>query len=218
MLENVVEQLSRGIIVEGFVVYAKRVSQARFREEVNLELYLKTGELEDCLLDAKVFYGRPPYHTPWVEMFDIKNPLKLGDKTVDYCDSNFEDKLLSVFSQALSQGESIFVEYYEDEETRRQLGAGLPPPVSRLGYKLFKLGFTWFKDWYFAEGFWEGGQKLQGEKPNAESRIRQLKEIYMGVKTFLEKEPSLDEHEWYAIRAVVRAKNILNQLNETVEQ
>jgi hypothetical protein len=165
-----------------------------------------------------VFYGRPPYHSPWVEFFNISNSLRFGDKTIEYFDSVFEDKLLSIFSQNLNEGESIFVEYYEDEETRRQLGGGLPPVVSRLGYKLFKLGFTWFKDWYFAEGFWEGGQKLQGEKPNDESRIRQLKEIYMEVKNFLDKEQSLDKHEWYTIRSVVRAKNILNQLNETIEK
>jgi hypothetical protein len=30
-------------------------------------------------------------------------------------------------------------------------------------------GCRWFKDWYFAEGWKEGGIKLQGEKPlNAE--------------------------------------------------
>lgn len=92
----------------------------------------------------------------------------------------------------------------------------MPPPVSRLGYKLFKLGFTWFKDWYFAEGFWEGRQKLQGEKPNDESRIRQFKQIYIEVEAFLEKEQSLGEHEWYAVRAVVRAKNIINQLKEII--
>ncbi|MHA1209321.1 MAG: DUF1122 family protein [Candidatus Freyarchaeota archaeon] len=49
-----------------------------------------------------------------------------------------------------------------------------------LGYKLFQLGFTWFKDWYFAEGFWEGGVKLQGEKTNEQNRNRQLEKIQWG--------------------------------------
>ncbi|MFB0562405.1 MAG: DUF1122 family protein [Candidatus Lokiarchaeia archaeon] len=210
-------EIIKGIIVEDFTIYAKRVSKGRFREEVNLDLYLKKDELEERVVDIKVFYGRPPYHTPWVEFYDINNPIRIGDKTIEYFDSVFEDKLLSLFSQELGETSSIFVEYFDDEETNRQLVAGLPPPVSRLGYKLFELGFTWFKDWYFAEGFWEGGIKLQGEKPNDESRPRQLKAIHKDVKAFLEKEQSPGEHEWYMIRAVVRAKNILTRLNEILK-
>jgi hypothetical protein len=214
MLEDVVENLSKGIIINGFKVYNKKVSRGRFREEVNLDVYLKKDKHEDRLVDIKVFYGRPPFHTPWVELYDIKKNINLEGEIIEYFDSFLEDKLLTIFSQALKEGESIFVEYYDDEETRRQLETGLPPPISRLGYKLFELGFTWFKDWYFAEGFWEGGIKLQGEKPNEESITRQLKVIYDNVKTFLEKEQSQGEHEWYVIRAVVRAKNILTKLNE----
>nr|MDO8079484.1 DUF1122 family protein [Candidatus Freyarchaeota archaeon] len=218
MLEKVADQISKGVVVDDYVIYAKGISKGRFREEINLGLYLKQGELEGRILDIKVFYGRPPYHSPWVEFFNISNALRLGDKTIEYFGTVFEDKLLSIFSQALNEGESIFIEYYEDEETRRQLGAGLPPPVSRLGYKLFELGFTWFKDWYFAEGFWEGGQKLQGEKPDDESRSRQLKEIYKEVKNFLEKKQSSGEYEWYVVRAIVRAKNIFSQLSESLNQ
>ncbi|MEM2144861.1 MAG: DUF1122 family protein [Candidatus Jordarchaeaceae archaeon] len=217
MLRDTIDQIIKGVAVDDYTIYAKGISRGRFREEINLRLYLKQGEVESHILDVKVFYGRPPYHSPWVEFFNISNALKLDDKSVEYFDSIFEDRILSIFSQTLKAGESIFVEYYEDEETRRQLGAGLPSPVSRLGYKLFKLGFTWFKDWYFAEGFWEGGQKLQGEKPNHESVNRQLREIHREVKTFLEKEQSLKEFDWYVVRAIVRAKNILSQLSEIVQ-
>ncbi len=218
MLEDVVENLSNGMVINGLIVYAKKISRGRFREEVNLDLHLKKEKYEDRILDIKVFYGRPPYHTPWVEFYDIKKTISLGGEIIEYFDSILEDKLLSLFSKALKEGESIFVEYYDDEETRRQLGTGLPPPVSRLGYKLFELGFTWFKDWYFAEGFWEGGIKLQGEKPNEESIARQLKATYENIKTFLKKEQSAEEHEWYVIRAIVRAKNILSKLNEIFKQ
>ncbi len=218
MLGNVVQKMVEGLSVEDFQVYCKKVSKGRFREEENLEIYLKRKGLESRLLDVKVFHGRPPYHTPWVEFFDIRTPIVMGSETLEFFDSPVEDELLTIFSQALSGGESIFVEYYEDEETRRQLGAGLPPPVSRLGYKLFMLGFTWFKDWYFAEGFWEGGQKLQGEKPSRESKSRQLAYIYSEAKNFLEKQQSMEKHEWYQVRAVVRAKNIISLLKGSLEQ
>lgn len=203
-----------GLGIEGFQVYCKRVIKGRFSEEENLEIYLNKGGSENRLLDVKVFYGRPPYYTPWVEFFNIRTPIVLGSENLEFFDSPIEDGLLKIFSQALSERESIFVEYYEDEETRRQLGAGMPPPVSRLGYKLFVLGFTWFKDWYFAEGFWEGGQKLQGEKPNEESKSRQLASIYSDAKNFLQKQQNMEKHEWYQIRAVVRAKNIISILEK----
>lgn len=218
MLRNTIDQIIKGVAVDDYTIYAKGISRGRFQEEINLRLYLKQGEVESHILDIKVFYGRPPYYSPWVEFFNISNALKLGDKTIEFFDSFFEDKILSIFSQTLKAGESMFVEYYEDDETRRQLGASVPPPVSRLGYKLFKLGFTWFKDWYFAEGFWEGGQKLQGEKPSNESVNRQLRGIHREVKAFLETIQNLKENDWYIIRATVRAKNILSQLNEIIKQ
>ncbi|MEM3588064.1 MAG: DUF1122 family protein [Candidatus Jordarchaeaceae archaeon] len=217
MLRDAVNQVIKGVLVDDYTIYAKGISRGRFREEINMSLYVRQGEFENYVMDIKVFYGRPPYYSPWVEFFNISNVLKFDNQITEYFDSVIEDKLLSIFSQPLKERESIFVEYYEDEETRRQLGAGLPPPISRLGYKLFKLGFTWFKDWYFAEGFWEGGQKLQGEKPNAESANRQLREIYGEVKTFIDTIQKMKENDWYVVRATVRAKNILSQFNE-VEQ
>ncbi|MEX2722812.1 MAG: DUF1122 family protein [Candidatus Freyarchaeota archaeon] len=218
MLENVVQKMVEGLSVEGFQVYCKKVSKGRFREEENLEIYVKKEASESRLLDVKVFYGRPPYHTPWVEFFNIRTPIILGGETLEFFGSPVEGELLTVFSQALGEGECIFVEYYEDGETSKQLGAGLPPPVSRLGYKLFMLGFTWFKDWYFAEGFWEGGQKLQGEKPNRESKSRQLASIYSETKSFLEEQQRQEKHEWYQVRAVARAKNIISLLKGSVER
>ena len=104
MLENVVDQMSKGIIIDDYIIYAKGTSKGRFREGINLRVYLKQGEQEYHVLDIKVFYGRPPHHSPWVELFNISNNSRF--------DSVFEDKLLSIFSQALKKGESIFVEYY----------------------------------------------------------------------------------------------------------
>lgn len=112
MLENVVDQMSKGIIIDDYIIYAKGTSKGRFREGINLRVYLKQGEQEYHVLDIKVFYGRPPHHSPWVELFNISNNSRFGDKVIEYFDSVFEDKLLSIFSQALKKGESIFVEYY----------------------------------------------------------------------------------------------------------
>lgn len=209
MLEIAVENIIKGIAINDFKIYAKRLFKGRFKEEVNLSLYLKSGNEEDFLLYIKVFYGRKPYYKPWVEFFGINKFLNLRKQVINYFDSIFEDKLLSNFSINLEG--SIYVEYYDDEETRRQLDANFPIPVSRLGYKLFKLGFTGFKNWYFPEGFMEGGIKLQGEKPiNNEVRDKQLRELYNEVKDFLNRMESLKFYESHVDKAVRRAKIIVN--------
>ncbi|MEM1525116.1 MAG: DUF1122 family protein, partial [Nitrososphaerales archaeon] len=192
---------------------AKRLSKGRFKEEINLDIYLKNGNEEAPLLYVKVFYGRKPYYKPWVEFFGINDFINLGGRVFNYFDSIFEDKLLSHFSNSINLGESIYVEYYNDEETRRQLDANFPIPVSRLGYKLFNLGFSGFKNWYFPEGFMEGGIKLQGEKPmNNEVKNQQLREIYDKVETFLNRMENLNFYDSYIIKAVERAKNIINSI------
>jgi hypothetical protein len=88
--------------------------------------------------------------------------------------------------------------------------SGFPPPVTRLGFILFRLGFTWFKDWYFPEGLMEGGQKLQGEKPaDNEAMIRHLKEIRQEVKIFLEGIPAAKGTHPILRHAVERGERVL---------
>jgi hypothetical protein len=137
----------------------------------------------------------------------------MNNKLLIYFDSNLENTILSFFSQLLEHGESIYVEYYNDTETKKQLEANIPPTISRLGYKLFTLGFTWFKDWYFPEGFMEGNMKLQGEKPlNNTLKIEQLRKIHKEIKTFL---INTKDNEWYIIKAKERAKILISSLRTT---
>lgn len=207
-----VEELARGVAIGGFEVYAGRVARGRFAEESNIDIYLRHGRHTGFLLFVKVFYGRRPYYRPWMELFGINRKVTLGDRIVEYFGSLLEEELLKFLSERIPPGGRIFVEYYEDGETSRQLMAGFPPPVTRLGYILFRLGFTWFKDWYFPEGFMEGGQKLQGEKPIDEgTRIRQLRRIRHQVEGFLRGVEG-EARAWYAARAVERAKIILREL------
>lgn len=81
--------------------------------------------------------------------------------------------------------------------------------ISRLGFELFKNGFTWFKDWYFPEGYLEGGRKLQGEKPlNDKAKLAQLKRIQQEVREFLRNLKGYGQNEYIA-RWLERAKKIL---------
>jgi len=174
-----------------------------------MDIYIRKDNNEDYVLTAKIFLGRKPYYLPWVELFNIHNQLDIGRDIHFYFDSAYEKQLISYFSSFLDPAGRIFIEYYRDAETMYGLQSGFPPATTRLGFKLFENGFTWFKDWYFPEGFLEGGQKLQGEKTSdRESKNRQLIQILKEIKSFLEKTHLSREHT-FERNVVERAKKIL---------
>ena len=215
MIEKATEILSRGLVVRQseYVVRAKRITKGRFSEESDLDVYLESKRAEEHLMFIKTFVGRKPSLRQWAEFYGVRTSLILAGTTVHYFDSAIEKELLSLFSESLTAGESLYVEYYADDESRRQLEGGIPPAASRVGYRLLDLGFTWFKDWYFPEGFMEGGQKLQGEKPlNDEARRRHVTSIRRGLTSFLEETAGLAEGEYYLATARDRAKHLLSTL------
>ena len=207
-LENAILQLKHGIKIGDFLVYAKKEISGRFDEEINLDIFVKLRKVEKKLLIAKIFFGRG-YYKPWVELFSISPELDFAKLNFNYFDSEIEDRLLGLFSKGLRPGENIYVEYEQDKETLYIQQHGLAMPISRLGYKLFKKGFTWFKDWYFPEGYLEGGRKLQGEKPfNRKIKSDHLRQIKKEVRESLNKLSNYDPNQ-YITRVKARAKLIL---------
>jgi len=217
MLEKVVREIVKGIEINGIRAYAKKITTGRFKDEVNLGIYGKEDSEEKFLLYVKVYYGREPYYRPWVEFFSINSHIGLK-KSIEFFDSLIEENLLGFFSGPLGPGSKIYIEYLSDRETSYGLMHGFPPPITRLGYELFRLGFTWFKDWYFPEGGSEGGQKLQGEKPlNEEARKRHLRNIGSEVLFFMKIEAVTgesinEEYKRYLLRARDRAERLLKQV------
>ncbi len=68
---------------------------------------------------------------------------------------------------ALGPGSSLMVAY-EGDQTERALRKRVPPAATPLGLAMLAAGCRWFKDWYYPEGWMEGGMKLQGNKPVSE--------------------------------------------------
>ncbi len=160
----------------------------RFKEEapgrIKGHSYVKLYMENDFLMYVGIYDGSPPYYFPWIELFGIE---PYPDKEY-FFGFELEEFLIKSCSETLPPGGRLFVDYSEDEETQRELNEGVPPPISRLGYLMFKHGFTWFKDWYFPEGFNEGGYKLQGEKPLDEKRREaHIETIRREVDTYLSK-------------------------------
>ena len=131
-----------------------RTSPGRFAEELNFEMLLG----KKTVAHGKQFLGRR-YYSPWIEV------------TVH---GKHREAVLVLLCNLLPPGSHIMVEYSGDRETGEGLTHAVPAPATPLGNVLWRCGCRWFKDWYFAEGFMEGGIKLQGEKPLNASEKRKL--------------------------------------------
>ena len=213
-LEDVVRKVSEGIDVDGIRICVKNVSRRGLKGVLTFDVYRQDELGEEHLLCIAAFTGRKPHYRPWIEIFCIQNGFGSGK---NYYSSAVEDAVLRLFSSSLGPGGKVYIEYYNDSETSCGLAAGFPPQVTRQGYKLFALGFTWFKDWYFSEGGHEGGQKLQGEMPlDEDARIKHMKSIKREVEAFLERSSDWQvggDMKEYLLRARERAKGLLDETN-----
>jgi len=196
-------RLKKGLGGKNFTIYARRVLQGRFPEEFNIDIFLKSDEKEEKLLSLKYFSGRKPYFKKWIEIFNI-NKI--------FYDSEIEDIFLKFISEEIREGEKIFIEYVNDEETYNFLFKGYPLYISRLGFKLLKFGFTWFKDFYVPEGFWEGSPKIIAEKAvNEKRKIEHISYIKKEVLRFLEKYRISEDR--LILNGIKRAEEFLNKFD-----
>jgi hypothetical protein len=172
--------------------------RGRFPEEKSVEIYLGYRNTWRRLLVVKVFEGRPPFYRKWVEVFSIAPTLSFDEVAFKFAGSDLEKDLIKCLSSLIGAGERLFIEYLYDIETWRALELGVPPHLTRLGFMLLENGFTWFKDWYYPEGFMEGSPKLQVEKPvSDEARQRHLKDLCKDALLFAGKSKAFIESNSY---------------------
>jgi len=178
--------------LNSYVLHVDNLSRGRFIEETNFELYLKAIDRESSenpTVKGKYFSGRGEFYKPWLEIYYYNRVKFKSSKIVDLSEKGLDEKLFKHLSDLLPPDAHIMVIYLNHEETRKGLEQGVPAPATPIGYLLWKSGCTWFKDWYFAEGFWEGDVKLQGNKPlNEENRRKDLLETRKELTDFLKKE------------------------------
>ncbi len=203
--------------MDGYTLHIDNLSLGRFVEETNFELYLKTidGETsENPTVKGKYFSGRGELYKPWLEMYYDNRVKFKSSEIVDLSERELDEKLFRYLSDLLPPGSHVMVPYVDHEETRKGLEGGVPAPATPLGYLLWKSGCTWFKDWYFAEGFREGDIKLQGNKPlNEANRRKDLLEIRKELTEFLEKEKG---EEKLFVDARRRAEDVLKRITKEV--
>lgn len=134
------------------------VRRGRFPEERDALVRLdSTGR---PVIRLKHFAGRPSAGVPpWIEAGVVLD------------DEELLRDLVRALADLLPPGGRLMVVYGGDE-TEQGLKRGFPPVATPIGSALFAAGCTWFKDWYFPEGWSEGEFKLQGNKPLSEEARR----------------------------------------------
>ncbi|MDQ4081303.1 MAG: DUF1122 family protein, partial [Actinomycetota bacterium] len=147
----------------------------------------------------KYFAGRPSARvSPWIEAAVARDEDELAAEVV------------RALAAILPAGGYLMVGY-GDDETERGLKRRFPPVVTPLGKALFDAGATWFKDWYYPEGWLEGGLKLQGNKPvSEEARRAHLAELATELEEWLPRVEGVDDA--IARRARERAGAVLAEL------
>lgn len=202
--------------LNGYAVEIGKISKGRFVEEINFELYLKSrrGETsKNAVVMGKFFSGRGEFYKPWIEIYyDPYVIFKSSDK-VNLSENRLDEKLFKHLSSLVPPGGHIMVFYLNHEDTNKGLQMGIPAPATPIGHLLWKAGCTWFKDWYFAEGFMEGDVKLQGDKPLGKAgKERDLHRIYEELIDFLKEQR---EGKLF-LEAKKRAENVLKDIEKEI--
>ncbi len=196
-----------------YYIYIGELKPTRLRGAWRFTLSLKDkgGKTSTPIIRGRYFEGRGRWIRPWLEV-DYTPFAKIGGSEVDLSEG-LDIELFNSLSSILPPGGSIMVKYGEHLDTARPLSLNVPPAATPLGYLLWRAGFRWFKDWYFPEGWMEGEQKLQGNKPlDAEHEKRIIKRTADELKTFLEGEFNWDEE--LLGRCRVMAQEVLSSIEK----
>ena len=205
-VHTLIQRLQAGIPANGGRLVATQVRPGRHREEQVVEVAAVRDHRSAYVAMLLVYAGRPPYYRPWVEIFAQASEVRWPDAPEPFLDSAWERALLAAVAAALGPGGAVYVDCEADAETRLAMNWGIPEPLTRAGALLYDLGFTWFKAWYYPEGFWEGGQKLQAEKPvDAAAAQRHREALAREIRRFLDRATTLPDHP-YVRRALERGQ------------
>jgi hypothetical protein len=106
------------------------------------------------------FAGRGKHYKPWFE-------VKTFGKTYP--------EIFARMYKLLPEGSHVSIYYSISEETCKEMLRGVPEPATKKGFILLQAGARWFKNWYFSEGFMEGGTKIQGDKVSGKGFRKEIR-------------------------------------------
>ncbi len=153
----------------------------------------------------------------WIEVESYFHVVQFIDngspQILDLPGTERERELLRILADTIPPGGHLMFAYevaYESAfhgETAEGLLVNIPPVCTPLGKLLFDSGFRLVKDWYLAEGGFEGPKKLWGEKPADDAATRLFdRRTFFQVIEFCSRKPVIDfvEKESAARKRAVR--------------
>jgi hypothetical protein len=180
-----------------FSIHLGELSKGRAKGENRFDLYLRgeDGEImEQPAASGLYFRGMGRYYRPWIE-FSYSNSFTRDGEEIALTLEEEEALFISLCS-TIPAGSHIMVKYRQHRMTAQGLLFGIPPAATPIGYLMYVGGCRWYKDWYFAEGFMEGEEKLQATKPLDEEREREKADaIREELRRYLELEPDPSKPE-----------------------
>lgn len=183
MIDGPAELLTRelaGVELDGYTLEPGDFRRGRTDRESYFNLFLSRNGLlsRGPIVQGLFFAGRGDYIRAWIE-FRYDPVVAFADgSVVDLEELRMTARLFSILGALIPPGGSMMVIYGAEAhsvsaDTEKGLKRSFPPAVTPLGYYLWKSGLRWYKDWYFSEGWMEGGMKLQATRPlNEEVRVR----------------------------------------------
>lgn len=209
-----------GAVLAGYTLDLRDLKKGRTKRETYFNLYLRRGEA--CSLAPVVqglyFGGMDESIRPWLEFRYAPYIEFPPHDRIDLEAQDFSFVLVSSLRQLVQPGGSLMVIYGGEahpflSDTEKGLKGNFPPPTTPLGFCLWRTGCRWFKDWYFSEGWMEGGMKLQASYPLDEylarkGEARTRTELSQFVLDFAGRDTSVSEDE-----ALARARHILSSLD-----
>ena len=159
---------------------------------------------------------------PWMDL-DYREELDFAgegkkEKRIILNQKTLGQKLFDILASIIPPGGHLMVSYEGEQqihsETRKSLSLQVPPAITPLGFLIFKAGFQLVKDWYLAEGGFEGPRKLWGEKaPDKKWENSFLERTEQQISQFVEKKSRLASEK--LVRAAIqRAKEIIEIIKE----
>ncbi len=195
--------------IGAFAILLRNARPGRAQGELRFDLSLRDMKgrvYEPPVISALYFSGIGKWYRRWIEV-SYENRVSSDGTAVDLEGRPEEEELFRLLCGLLPPGSHIMVKYHNHPITAMALLFGIPPAATPIGYLLYLAGCRWYKDWYFAEGFLEGEEKLQASKPlDLERKLAKTSEIMEQLKSYLHKEPDPSKPEIESVCRKLAAK------------
>lgn len=218
---DIVAAAFEGRDVGGFRLVPRDFRKGRTERETYFNLFLARESTfsRNPVVQGLFFMGRGEYIRPWIEFrFDPRAAFPDGGE-VDLDEMGITGDVFALLGNLIPPGGSMMVIYGAERhllsaETESGLKRKFPPQATPVGYRLWKAGFRWYKDWYFPEGWLEGAMKLQATRPLDENiRLLREAEAKKELEAFVSEMRRRSVPDPEAKRALARAEDILSALD-----